>query len=137
MNFPLYINIWSVLNESETVLFICILILAKIKISFYTLSTLLRCKYHFSFIFLRSIPVVVIPCEENEIYQLDFRIERDNIRCFILLSGLRKFVIFSNTCYLKLLMIMDLKQYAWLCFVLGKETQYLFKFQIYLKIIIR
>ncbi len=38
MNFPLYINIWSVLNESEPVLFIRILILAKIKISFYTLS---------------------------------------------------------------------------------------------------
>ncbi len=40
MNFPLYINIWSVLNESEPVSFIRILILAKIKISFYTLSRL-------------------------------------------------------------------------------------------------
>jgi hypothetical protein len=38
---------------------------------------------------MQSLPVVIIRCEENEIYQLDFRIETDNIRCFILLSGLR------------------------------------------------
>ncbi len=38
-------------------------------------------------------PVVVIRCEENEIYQLDSRIETDNIRCFILLSGLRKMIL--------------------------------------------
>ena len=39
---------------------------------------------------MQSLPVVIIRCEENEIYQLDFRIQTDNIRCFILLSGLRK-----------------------------------------------
>jgi hypothetical protein len=39
---------------------------------------------------MQSLPVVIVRCEENEIYQLDFRIETDNIRCFILLSGLRK-----------------------------------------------
>ena len=38
---------------------------------------------------MQSLPVVIIRCEENKIYQLDFRIETDNIRCFILLSGLR------------------------------------------------
>ncbi len=38
---------------------------------------------------MQSLPVVIIRCEENEIYQLDFRIQTDNIRCFILLSGLR------------------------------------------------
>ncbi len=52
-------------------------------------ETLLRCKYHFSSYHIQSLPVVVIRCEENEIYQLDFRIETDNIRYFILLSGLR------------------------------------------------
>ena len=41
---------------------------------------------------MQSLPVVIIRCEENEIYQLDFRIQTDNIRCFILLSGLRKLV---------------------------------------------
>jgi hypothetical protein len=39
---------------------------------------------------MQSLPVVIIRCEENEINQLDFRIQTDNIRCFILLSGLRK-----------------------------------------------
>jgi hypothetical protein len=39
---------------------------------------------------MQSLPVVIIRCEENEIYQLDFRIQTDNIRCFIILSGLRK-----------------------------------------------
>jgi len=41
---------------------------------------------------MQSLPVVIIRCEENEIYQLDFRIETDNIRCFILLSGLQNFI---------------------------------------------
>ena len=41
---------------------------------------------------MQSLPVVIIRCEENEINQLDFRIQTDNIRCFILLSGLRKLV---------------------------------------------
>ena len=39
---------------------------------------------------MQSLPVVIIRCEENKIYRLDFRIQTDNIRCFILLSGLRK-----------------------------------------------
>jgi len=41
---------------------------------------------------MQSLPVVIIRCEENEINQLDFRIQTNNIRCFILLSGLRKFL---------------------------------------------
>ena len=54
---------------------------------------------------MQSLPVVIIRCEENEIYQLDFRIQTDNIRCFILLSGLRKsyiklgyVILFPNFC---------------------------------------
>ena len=76
----------------EWTLFLPFLILLNLSIWFripLVCETLLRCKYRFSSIVLRSIPVVVIRCEENEINQLDSRIETDNIRCFILLSGLR------------------------------------------------
>ena len=59
-------------------------------------KTLLRCKYCFSSYLMQSLPVLIIRCEENEIYQLDFRIQTDNIRCFILLSGLRKVNIIPN-----------------------------------------
>jgi hypothetical protein len=45
---------------------------------------------------MQSLPVVIIRCEENEINQLDFRIQTDNIRCFILLSGLRNWQILKN-----------------------------------------
>ncbi len=79
----------------EWTLFLHFLILLNLVIWFcipLVCETLLRCKYRFSSIVLRSIPVVVIRCEENEINQLDSRIETDNIRCFILLSGLRKLV---------------------------------------------
>jgi hypothetical protein len=77
------------LNPSKSLYLICIPLVCE---------TLLRCKYRFSSIVLRSIPVVVIRCEENEIYQLDSRIETDNIRCFILLSGLRNSSHLRNIC---------------------------------------
>ncbi len=85
----------------EWTLFLHFLILLNLSIWFripLVCETLLRCKYRFSSIVLRSIPVVAIWREENEIYQLDSRIETDNIRCFILLSGLRncKLNLFYN-----------------------------------------
>ncbi len=59
----------------EWTLFSAFLIFTNLSLCFCFLlvcETLLRCKYRFSFIVLRSIPVVVIRYEENKIYSIGF-----------------------------------------------------------------
>ncbi len=77
---------------------------------------------------MQSLPVVIIRCEENEIYQLDFRIETDNIRCFILLSGLRKcdkliyFWCIQHLTFLKTRFELILNCFIAVCYILELKT---------------